>query len=68
MMQQNESQLRLADERSPAEEQNERLQLLVGELLRTNQELRYKLAQLEQQAESVEQGRYPASAWSGLTV
>ena len=35
-----------------ADEQNQRLQALVGQLLKTNQELRFKVASLEHQAEN----------------
>ncbi|HEX4284514.1 MAG TPA: hypothetical protein VHZ28_05445 [Terracidiphilus sp.] len=38
------------------EAKNHRLQVLVGELLATNQELRFKVAQLKERAESAEQG------------
>jgi hypothetical protein len=37
-------------------EEHRRLQALVGELLQTNQELRFKVEQLEKQAESAERG------------
>ena len=38
------------------EAKNRQLQILVGELLATNQELRFKVAQLMERAESAEQG------------
>lgn len=38
------------------EAKNHRLQVLVGELLATNQELRFKVEQLKERAESAEQG------------
>jgi hypothetical protein len=38
------------------EAKNHQLQVLVGELLATNQELRFKLEQLKQRAERAEQG------------
>ena len=47
------------------ETQHRRLQVLVGELLCTNQELRFKVAQLEERAESAESGLAGASQWSG---
>jgi hypothetical protein len=50
----------------PAEEQNKRLHVLVGDLLKTNQELRFRVAFLERQAESLERGLKSATAWSGL--
>ncbi len=38
------------------EAKNHRLQVLVGELLATNQELRFKLEQLKDRAESAQKG------------
>jgi hypothetical protein len=50
------------------EEQQRRLQLLVGELLATNQELRFHVARLEERAESAERGLASACATAGLLL
>lgn len=42
--------------------ENRRLQVLVGELLKTNQELRFKVEELEKQTESAECGHVCANA------
>jgi hypothetical protein len=44
------------EEHAPAEERLNGLHVLVGELLKANQELRFKVASLERQAESMERG------------
>jgi hypothetical protein len=44
------------EEHMTADEQNRRLQALVGELLKANQELRFKLASVEHQTECKESG------------
>jgi hypothetical protein len=49
---------------SHLEERNQRLELLVGELLKANQELRFKVASLE--APAIESAHGPRqSAWAG---
>ena len=45
-----------------------RLQALVGELLQTNQELRFKVGELEKRAESAERGWARACAAAGLLM
>jgi len=57
---------RAAEEHAPAAAENQRLQVLVGELLKENQTLRFKVAQLEQKAESAERGLAGATAWAGM--
>jgi hypothetical protein len=54
MMQVEETRPRVPEEHAPAEERLKGLHVLVGELLKANQELRFKVAFLEQQAESTE--------------
>jgi hypothetical protein len=44
------------------EAKNRQLQILVGELLTTNQELRFKVAELEKQAQNLERGLLQSSA------
>lgn len=51
-----------------AETGNHRLQSLVGELLETNQELRFKVAALEQQLGQAERGLASATSWAGLLL
>jgi hypothetical protein len=46
--------------------QNQRLQALVGELLKANQELRFKVASLEQQAESKQHAIKTATVLAGF--
>jgi hypothetical protein len=53
-------QLRLLEAR------HQRLQVVVGELLQTNQELRFQVATLEQRAESAERGLASASTWAAI--
>lgn len=48
-----------------AEASQDRLQALVSELLQTNQELRFKIALLEERAESAERGLKKACALAG---
>lgn len=50
------------------EARNDRLQTLVGELLRTNEELRLKMAQLEQKAEHMGRALDDTSAIYGLLL
>jgi hypothetical protein len=47
------------------EAKNRQLQILVGELLATNQELRFKVDQLTGRAESAEQGLTQSCATAG---
>jgi hypothetical protein len=54
------------EEHLSAEEQNKRLQVLVSELLKSNQELRFKVASLEGQVKSMKGGLEPATAWAAL--
>jgi hypothetical protein len=56
------------DDRLSLELRNDRLQKLVGELLRTNEELRLNVAQLEAKAERAERGLADASAVYGLLM
>jgi hypothetical protein len=56
------------DDRLSLEAGNDRLQKLVGELLRTNEELRLKVAQLETKAERTERALGEASAVYGLLM
>jgi hypothetical protein len=49
-----------------ADEQNQRLQALVGELLKANQELRFKVASLEQQAGSKQHAIKTATVLAGF--
>jgi len=47
------------------EAKNHRLQTLVGELLATNQELRFKVVELEKQTKNLERGLAETSAAAG---
>lgn len=50
------------------EASNRRLQSLVGELLATNQELRFKIAALERQVGQAERGLTNATSWAGMLL
>jgi hypothetical protein len=56
------------DERIALATRNHQLLTLVGELLQTNQELRFKVAELEEQAESADFALDEASRWSGFLL
>ena len=56
------------DELHLLEARHDRLQKLVGELLRTNEELRFKVAHLEQKAERTARALDEASAIYGLLL
>jgi hypothetical protein len=53
MMQLEDTRSRPPEEHAPTEERLKGLHVLVGELLKANQELRFKVAFLEQQTESM---------------
>jgi hypothetical protein len=55
MAQLEQTELAAPQDALPMEAEHRRLQKLVGELLLTNQELRFKLDELERQAESAKQ-------------
>jgi hypothetical protein len=65
MMQSSEAPHKAADVDS-LEEQNQRLKMLTAELLQTNQELRFKLASLEDEAERQKRGQSNAPLWAGM--
>ena len=50
------------------EEQNRRLKTLTAELLKTNQELRFKLATVEDEAESLKRGLANTTPWAGMLL
>jgi hypothetical protein len=52
----------------PLEVEHRRLQTLVGELLQSNQELRFKVEQLEKQAESAERGLRNACSTAAMLL
>jgi hypothetical protein len=54
------------EEAFPAKDKQVRLEKLVGQLLETNQQLRFKVAQLEQQKESLERGLTQSCAGAGM--
>jgi hypothetical protein len=51
---------------APVGQERERLQVLVGELLSENQKLRFRVSQLEQQAQGAELGLKDATKWAGM--
>ncbi|MGO9937917.1 MAG: hypothetical protein ACLPH3_09630 [Terracidiphilus sp.] len=57
-----------AEEPLAPEAREEQLQRLIAELLATNQELRFKLALLERQAEDTERAIEKANRWCGLLL
>jgi hypothetical protein len=54
------------DEGRLAGVENQRLQSLVGELLTTNQELRFEVARLATELEKSERGLSRAAQWTGM--
>jgi hypothetical protein len=50
------------------EPREEQLLTLVGELLQTNQELRFKVAELERRADAAEDALDETSRWSGFLL
>ena len=50
----------------PAAAERERLEALVSELLKTNQELRFKAAALEDEVDRLKRGLAHATAWAGM--
>lgn len=48
--------------------EHQRLQVLMGELLQTNQALRFKMEQLEARAEGAERGLAKACAAAGMLL
>lgn len=55
-------------ERRLQEAEHGRLQSLVAELLKTNEELRARVVLLEMQSESAERGLKQAAQWAGLLL
>jgi hypothetical protein len=55
-----------ADEPLTAEAKRVRLEKLVGELLKTNQELRFKVAELEQQTARLQRGLAQSCSGAGM--
>jgi hypothetical protein len=72
-MESREEQRRSHGGSGPPDQERDRLQVLVGELLSENQRLRFeneglraKAAQLEQQARTAEHGLAQATKWAGM--
>jgi regulator of replication initiation timing len=70
-----DAQARIATGRSPVEEERDRLQLLVGELLSENQRLRFenhglraKAALLEQETRRAQLVLKEATKWAGMVL
>jgi hypothetical protein len=59
---------RSTDEGLALETRNHQLLTLVGELLQTNQQLRFKVAELEQRADAADSALDAASRWSGFLL
>jgi regulator of replication initiation timing len=49
-------------------EQCERMRLLIGELVETNQELRFKVARLKQRISRLEKGLPDEIPWAGMLI
>jgi hypothetical protein len=56
------------EQRLAHEAREEQLLTLVGELLQTNQELRFKVAELERRADAAEDALDASSRWSGFLL
>jgi len=49
-------------------EQRERMRLLIAELVKTNQELRFKVAQLKEKIAQLEKGLPDEVPWAGMLI
>jgi cell division protein FtsB len=49
-------------------EQRERMRLLIAELVKTNQELRFKVARLKEKVERLEKGLPDEIPWAGMLI
>jgi hypothetical protein len=67
-MHRDESTAAAGQEPTAGDERNKGLQLLVGELLKANQELRFKVAQLEQRVERSDRLNNETAAVYGLLL
>jgi len=68
MAQTTQENSRAPEEMQKLEARHQRLQTLVVELLQANQELRFKVEQLESRAESAEHGLANACAVAGMLL
>ena len=57
-----------AAEKPLTAERPEQLHLLIGELLEENQKLRFKVAALEEQAQTTERGLADTTKWAGMLL
>lgn len=48
--------------------QRERMRLLIAELVKTNQELRFKVARLKEKIERLEKGLPDEVPWAGMLI
>jgi regulator of replication initiation timing len=51
-----------------AAEQRERMRALIAELVKTNQELRFKVARLKEKIERLEKGLPDEIPWAGMLI
>jgi cell division protein FtsB len=49
-------------------EQRERMRLLIAELVKTNQELRFKVSRLKEKIERLEKGLPDEIPWAGMLI
>ncbi len=49
-------------------EQRERMRLLIAELVKTNQELRFRVARLKEKIERLEEGLPDEVPWAGMLI
>jgi cell division protein FtsB len=49
-------------------EQRERMRLLIAELVKTNQELRFKVTRLKEKIERLEKGLPDEIPWAGMLI
>jgi hypothetical protein len=49
-------------------EQRERMRLLIAELVKTNQELRFRVARLKERIERLEKGLPDGIPWAGMLI
>jgi cell division protein FtsB len=48
--------------------QRERMKLLIAELVKTNQELRFRVARLKERIEQLEKGQPDEMPWAGMLI
>jgi hypothetical protein len=66
----NSAETEMSPELSPESDvaQRERMRLLIAELVKTNQELRFRVARLKEKIERLEKGLPDEIPWAGMLI